>query len=348
VIAAASLALFAASAHLAVEFRRRHSEAVHTPRGTFYTRPAIAGGFRAVLDAIAETPANTPLLAYPYHPFLNFLGDRPALSRYLFLWPVEWNEERDNEIIAALEARPDSTVLYSLSQLIHLGSPRDFATVLYRYLTDNYVIDRQYGVANPGLSFLHLRREPTAAAGSLRPVVLRDSRVTRQPQDSVAVAEDRETFVRIVDWPFHETIVLRTQPAAEVALRVPITPRPGDRLRTGYATNPEHWEHVFYPAARFRLAIADSSGETTVEERQVSTGPNPQDRRWFEVDIDLSPWAGRDVDVVLGISTVAGTFPRDDLAGWKMPRIHPAPTAPPARGDAATAGADLPVAGADR
>ncbi len=139
--AAACIALFAVSAHLALEFRKLHSEPVTTRRGTFYTRPALAAGFRNVLDAIERTPPDRPLLAYPYHPFLNFLADRPGATRYLFLWPVEWNDKRDDEIIAVLEERPDTTVLYSLSQLVHLGSPRDFATKLYRYLADNYEIE---------------------------------------------------------------------------------------------------------------------------------------------------------------------------------------------------------------
>lgn len=322
------IASFLVSCHLALRHRSRHGEAVQTARGTFFTQPAIAGGFREVLAALAETPADRPLLAYPYHPFLNFLADRPGLSRYLFLWPVEWNRERDAEIIAALEARPDTTILYSLSQLIHLGSPREFAPELYSYLTRNYSIERQFGVVTPGLSFLQLRRDPAPEQGSLRDAITQRARVVLTPADGSgeSSAGDPAEFVQIVDWPFYETVVLTTRPATEVALRIPLQPRPGDRLRTAYATNPEHWEYIFYPAAEFRLAIAEAGGgEQTLLRRRLDTGPNALDRQWFAVDIDLAPWAGQDVELVLGVSTVAGTFPRNDLAGWRVPHVVAAP-----------------------
>ncbi len=315
---------FAASTHLALEFRQLHSEPVKTERGTFHTRPELAGGFRDILAAIGRTPVDTPLLAYPYHPFLNFLANRPGATRYLFLWPVEWNDKRDDEIIAVLEARPDTTVLYSLTQLVHLGSPRHFAAKLYRYLADNYEIARTYGISTRGLSFLQLRRRPAVVDGSLLAAVENRSTITKQPRNGVAtnLTNGREKFLRVVDWPFRRTATLKTQPAAEVALRIPYAPRVGDRLSSSYATNPEHWEYIFTPPVRFRLAVAtDDGSERTLIEREVTPGNNAAQRRWFNVEIDLSPWAGQSIDIVLGVFTRWGTKPSFQLAGWEIPNI---------------------------
>ncbi len=322
--AATSIALLVGSAHLALRFQSKHSAPVETARGTFYTSPVLADGFREVLGAIDETAADTPLLAYPYHTFLNFLANRPPRTRYMYLWPVEWNKERDDEIIATIEAAPKTLILYSPSQLVHLGSPRDFAERLFEYLAANYTIDRSYGIETPGLSFLQLRREPAPDRSAMLRRIESDAIVTKQPRNGVASEIPRgiDTFVRIADWPFRRVVELKTQPAAEVALRIPVTPRLGDRLSTGYATNPDHWEYLFSPPVRFRLAVVDKDrSERTLIEREIQHGTNPGQRRWFDVELDLSPWAGQSIEIVLGVFTRWGTKPSFDLAAWEVPVI---------------------------
>lgn len=321
-LALAILAFLLASSHLAIEFRHRQSQAVHTERGTFYTEPALADSFDQVLAAIGRTSPTTPLLALPYHPFLNFLADRPPLSRYLFLWPVEWNTGRDREIIEALRAHPEATVLYSLSQLLHLGSPREFAPELFGYLADNYAIGERYGAATPQLTFLRLRTARASHNGSLVPAIRERATVTKRKKNHASSETlSRREFLHFVTWPFRRAMTLETQPAAEVALRVPVVPRRGDRLITAFSTNPERWQDTFFPPVDFRLAVASAGAEDTLIQRAMRSGADRADRKWIDVSIDLSPWADQSIELIFAISTRWGTPPSSELGGWALPRI---------------------------
>ncbi len=48
---------------------------------------------------------------------------------------------------------------------------------------------------------------------------------------------------------------------------------------------------------------------------------NARDRRWATVAVDLTPWAGRPVDVVLRVRGASGAPVRADSAGWGEPRL---------------------------
>ncbi len=322
--------LVVTSAHLALEMRRRHSTPVATERGTFYTQAEHARGFHEILAALKETPPDTPLAAYPYHPFLNFLAARPSISRYLFLWPIEWNENRDEEIIAALESKPETTVLYSPSQLLHLGPPQDFAPKLFAYLSNTYEIAERYGSNVPALAFLRLRRQEIPSDISMAETFLTSATVTKQPKGKEAflLDESRGKNIKVTNWPFRATLAVKTQPAAEVAVRIPITPRAGQRLETAFTTNPDRWQDIFLPPVRFRLAIRTASGDVTLREQEVKSASRSADRQWFDVSADLSPWAGQEVELVFGVYTEWLTKPALDLAGWEIPRIVTTPRNP--------------------
>ncbi len=321
-IAASTLLAAAVSLHLAIEFRDRHDQPVHTPRGTFYTRDVLADGFREVLEEIADTPPGTPLVALPYHPFLNFLADRPPVGRYLFLWPVEWNADRDREIIAAIEAAPQPTIVYSPSQLLHLGSPRDFAPELFDYLVDRYRIAKRIGPEDPGLGFLLLERKNPPPGRSLEPQIAKLAYLTKRPRIGGPVEKiEREGRLALTAWPFRRVVTFKSWPAGEIALRIPLQVENGDRLVTAFAGSPERWTDYFFPPVDFRLAVAADGSETTLVEKSLAIGTDPADRAWFPVDVDLSPWAGRRIELVLAMATRWGTQPSFDLGAWEIPRV---------------------------
>ena len=313
------------STHLLLKFHQRRTETVHTPRGTFFEEKYQAESLRAILDVLVSAPIDTPLLAYPYLPALNFLTDRPLVSRHTFLWPVERNKNRDDEVIESLENSPDATVIWSPRQLIHLGTPRDYAPKFFNYLVDNFRIAQTYSAKIPYLTFLRLEKESIPHAGrNLLKDALEHGYVTKRAGDQPAeILEAGLTdFIRVEPWPFRRAITIKTQPAAEVALHIPYTPRHGERLRTSYASNPGRWPELFLPAATFRLSITTNEGESTLIEREVRSGTIHADRQWHEVDIDLERWANQEIKINLGVWTMWGTQPAQDLAGWGVPYIQ--------------------------
>ncbi len=322
-VALAVSATAALSIHLAIEFRQSHSTSVETAHGRFYEEPRYADSLRPVIRALAATSPTTPLLAYPHHAYLNFLAHRDHPNRYLYLWPVEWNQNRDKEIIQTLESRPDTTVLYSPDRMLHLGAPREFAPEIFTYLVDHYSIAEIYGAPAQGPVFFRLVRHTDSRDRPLSEAAIESASLTKQPRlgEAQPLVGGGAGFIHLVQWPFRRVVAVKTQPAAEVAVRIPMTAKAGDRILTSHATNPNYWSDIFTPPVRFRLAIAGRDGEKTVYQREVKSGPNLEDRKWFEVSADLSEWQGQRIELVLGVFTRWGTKPDEELAGWEIPRI---------------------------
>jgi hypothetical protein len=80
------------------------------------------------------------------------------------------------------------------------------------------------------------------------------------------------------------------------------------------------------PRVVFAVSVRAADGQ----EALVAAGASdplhvPADRLWRDVDVDLGPWAGRDVELVLRVDPTPGTPPIPDRAGWARPRIVPGP-----------------------
>ena len=89
----------------------------------------------------------------------------------------------------------------------------------------------------------------------------------------------------------------------------------------GVAMAPYHWS---FPGdgVRFRILIVDGSGE----EREgfdlwIDPKNNKGDRRWHPFSVDLSPYVGQTVELVLAVES--GGDPEFDHAGWADLRLTP-------------------------
>jgi len=90
-------------------------------------------------------------------------------------------------------------------------------------------------------------------------------------------------------------------------------------FRANLALRPYVWEHRS-DGVTFEVMITDGSHETKVS-RFLSPGSNLNDRAWVEMAIDLSKYAGRQVDLSLTTSAGPRGDPAWDWALWGNPRI---------------------------
>jgi hypothetical protein len=103
-----------------------------------------------------------------------------------------------------------------------------------------------------------------------------------------------------------------------------LTPPPDSWFNAAIALDPSVWDKEG-DGVLFRLGVSD--GKTKYEEllnQHVDPAGNPSDRRWIPVVIDLSPWAGREIYLILNTNaSVPGRPPdlRNDLALWGAPAL---------------------------
>ena len=93
---------------------------------------------------------------------------------------------------------------------------------------------------------------------------------------------------------------------------------------------PEAWT-VAGDGVLFRVGVSDMTPDGYEELFSSTVNPhaNPGDRRWYDLTLDLSPYAGKRVELILNTNSspppAPGGAPRDDQAGdlalWGAPRI---------------------------
>lgn len=93
------------------------------------------------------------------------------------------------------------------------------------------------------------------------------------------------------------------------------------------ALDPQVWGPDKGDGVLFRVSVRDDGSERELFSRWVDPKNNPQDRRWIDGAVDLGPYLGRPVTLVL--STLPGESGAWDWAGWGGLRLAPAPDAPP-------------------
>jgi hypothetical protein len=101
-------------------------------------------------------------------------------------------------------------------------------------------------------------------------------------------------------------------------------------LSTFLALAPRAWENEKSDGVLFRFGVSDGRKYDELLNQHVNPHSMPEDRRWIPVTIDLSPYAGQQVDLVFNTNT--GPPPRRgrpspnanaDHALWGEPRVMP-------------------------
>ena len=109
--------------------------------------------------------------------------------------------------------------------------------------------------------------------------------------------------------------------SGSTALVYPVHIEPRTTLRAHLAVAPEAWV-AEGDGVTFSVFVEDEAGMHLLYSRYVDPKHHQQDRRWLPVRVDLSPFAGKLVRIIL----VAGTGPagdsRFDWAGWGELRLE--------------------------
>ncbi len=102
-----------------------------------------------------------------------------------------------------------------------------------------------------------------------------------------------------------------------------VTPPPASELKASLGLRMESWVQEGNGVV-FRIGVSDGRHYTELLKRHVNPYSAPDDRRWIPVDIDLSPFAGKTVDIIFNTDPSPQGVPadgRNDLALWGEPTV---------------------------
>ena len=106
-----------------------------------------------------------------------------------------------------------------------------------------------------------------------------------------------------------------------------LTPKEDSRfLRFSLAMDPQVWDRAG-DGVQFKVAAVEGSTTHPLFSRWVDPKNEPADRRWIEGAVDLGPFVGKEVTLLL--ETSPGANPAWDWAGWGGLRLAASPEAAP-------------------
>lgn len=326
-LATAGVLFAAVSAYLAFEASATYTAPVDGVRGTVWVRPEDAESFDSLIDALAATPEDRPVLVVPCLPITTFLSGRPPLARFIWLWPRDAYADRDQQIIRRLEERPDASIVYVLMHTPFAPRPQVTVPELFDYLADHYEIAQVFGPAPERMMCaLGGPRPPDPSSGVAR--LTDDLATARATRTRGGVAEDVpfDEVGGVATWPLTPR-VLRVTPGegGESRVAIPVdVPAEGElaRLVLRAGVNPDLWQSLGAFPVRLRVAVVAAGETTELLSIEKDVFSRPGDRLWTPLDVDLSRWAGRHVDVVLATEAVGWKPGGPEIAGFEDPRIE--------------------------
>ncbi|MFP6605969.1 MAG: glycosyltransferase family 39 protein [Myxococcota bacterium] len=308
--------------------RSQNTEPVAGARAGVLARPSEAAMLSDVTGFMRNHSAPGESVAVmPYFPIAHFLADRvgPHPSAYI-VWPFAEFEDRDRRIIDAMEEAGTRTVVYNFTQFPTFPRMREFAPELFAYLVDHFETVRVFSYDKSGFRLAGLLRSADrewpsdfldAAWEQTAVLVLSDE----APAYAISPSE-QPAFVRREAWPFRRTLALRPSSGGRrTVLRLPLRPRQGEILQTAVGLHPEKWFEMPSFGTHFGIAILGPDGREPVYARTVNPHENLDDRRWFDVEIPLDPWAGRDVQLELSVAVDSAEGESLLVGGFAVPRL---------------------------
>jgi hypothetical protein len=335
---AAQVLLLAASlwtGWLLHSMRVEHSAPLPGARAGVYAKPGQARMLGELVDYVRQvTPDGQAVGAMPYLPIALFLAERfaPHPASYI-VWPFPEYPDRDQRIVDALEAQHTELVLYNFTQFPSLPPMQESAPALYAYLVEHYDVDRVFSESLLGLRVAALRRTaPPAGTPLLRDP--KDGEIFAESYDGSrqrVTTRDRNTYLAQQVWPFRPVLALRPLPyGARSVLALPLhVPASGARLESAVGVHPDAWFHIPTSATTFEVRARDpaevrardGADSAVLFSRTLDPQRLLEDRGWFALDVDLTPYAGR--DILLELSTAASDPAGSSLAmgGFAEPRL---------------------------
>ncbi len=95
------------------------------------------------------------------------------------------------------------------------------------------------------------------------------------------------------------------------------------------AMDPEVWQPDMGDGVQFKVSLKEGGDERVLFSKSIDPKNNPDDRRWIDGSVDLEPYLGESVTLILSTSPMnSAAF---DWAGWGGLRLAPSPDTPPDR-----------------
>ena len=310
---------------LAWSLRTLHPTLIENPRARIFATPEQARLINDLVDYIhARTEPDEVVAAMPYFPLLLFYADRvgPHRSSYM-MWPVPEIPNRDEEIIAALDAKQTNLVLHNLNRFWSLGTMDDYSPGVFKHLVENFEIDRIFAY-DYDYSVAAAVRKPEVQDSRLLPERADDVSVTITSDDApplpISPRAQSELF-ELGAWPFRPTLALRPTVGRRTVLSIPVEVRTGDHLVTAIGVHPSYWYRIPHPSVTFRIDVVAGDVRTTVYQHDLDPMARLEDLGWFDIDLSLDDWAGHEVVLEFSTETNLSTGQSLHMGGWEIPRL---------------------------
>lgn len=135
---------------------------------------------------------------------------------------------------------------------------------------------------------------------------------------------DPELF-KVEQWEIagqeREVLFVHPTAAGSTALVYPVKVKPGTTLRADLAMAPEAWA-AEGDGVVFSVYVEDRAGMHLVYSRYVDAKHHEQDRRWVPLRVDLSPFSGELVRIIMAVGSGPAGDARYDWAGWGEPQLE--------------------------
>jgi hypothetical protein len=326
-----ALLLVGYTARLAWLLRDLHDTPLRGERAGVYVKANDERVIGSAADFVREnTEPGERVAVLPYFPLISFLAERdsPHPAIYTF-WPIEYIEDRETKIARAIDESGADLLLYHFTQFVQFPRMSEYAPQLFGHLVDHYEMDRVFSDESWGYMLAALRREEPRegqrlveeGASSLRVFIEAKNRSRRELHGA-----DRDALLRTERWPFRPVFALRPlaggrRPVASLAL----TPPPGSRLETAVGVHPTHWFRFPPSDVAFEIHIVEGDERREVASVRVDPQRDRSQRRWFDIDLDLSAWADRPIDVEFSVRTSSPGGEVLEMGGFEIPRLVTAP-----------------------
>jgi len=322
-----AIAFAAYSGRLMWRLHAKFDTALQTPRAGIRVTANEAAAIGSAVEYLrTHSEPGEKVAVLPYFPLLSFLASRDAPHREMYtLWPIEYDPDRQRQVIEALETNSADVAIYHVTQFVQLPRMREFAPELFRALVDGWQIDRVFAEPGWGYALAGLRRSeapkpgtPLFRAGDTPRLYIEDPRSGPRALSEAA----RDAYLRLELWPFRRVLALRPSCGSRRSVLVlPAEVRPGSRLRTAIGVDASRW--FDYPPASVTHSIRVVAGgeRSTLFERELDPHRDARDRGWLEVDLDLDRYAGRRVDVEFTTRCESALSRDAAMGGFELPRL---------------------------
>jgi len=326
-----AVALVGYSGRLIYRFHAAHNTFLDQERAGVYVKPEEALMLDEVVTHMrANSEPDEAVAVLPYFPMAHFLADRkgPHRSAYI-VWPFPEIPDRDQAIVEAMEDKQVDLVIYNFTQFYSFDPVWDHAPILFEYLVDNFELERVFSTMTWVQPPASLRREIPDETSTDIPLIPSDAasfplwiEEAGAPPRSVP-PDVRPVYLEETLWPFRRVIALRSSSGGrKTVLSIPLeVPLEGAHLETAIAVHPQWWSRIPPTWIEFGLRLRAGDVVTDLYRQKLEPSARFEDRAWFDVEADLSPWAGQEVSIELVNEAESAHGETRWMAGWERPRL---------------------------